>query len=183
MNLQKTVIITGGTRGLGRAAAAFLLDAGWRVALNYVESIDAAKTLEESYGDKLLAFRGSIASEEDNQRFLEAVLNHFGRIDALVNSAGTTRFIPHTDLDALGEDEFHRTYDVNVVGAYRMVRACADCKLQLATEAAEEYRAVGIERLLADYDQTISLVPAGNSRLSRRNSSAAPKRKAKGGAA
>ena len=62
-------------------------------------------------------------------------------------------------------------------------RACADCKLQLATEAAEEYRAVGIERLLADYDQTISLVPAGNSRLSRRNSSAAPKRKAKGGAA
>lgn len=62
-------------------------------------------------------------------------------------------------------------------------RACADCKLQLATEAAEEYRAVGIERLLADYDQTISLVPAGNSRLSRRNGSAAPKRKAKGGAA
>ena len=48
MNLQKTVIITGGTRGLGRAAAAFLLDAGWRVALNYVESIDAAKALEES---------------------------------------------------------------------------------------------------------------------------------------
>ena len=61
-------------------------------------------------------------------------------------------------------------------------RACADCKLQLATEGAEEYRAVGIERLLADYDEAIALVPAGNNRLSRRKPSAA-KQKTKGGPA
>jgi 3-oxoacyl-[acyl-carrier protein] reductase len=54
------------------------------------------------------------------------VLQRFGRIDALINCAGTTRFIAHSDLAALDADEFHRTYDVNVVGAYQMVRACAD---------------------------------------------------------
>lgn len=50
----------------------------------------------------------------------------FGRLDALVNCAGTTRFIPHEKLDELDADEFRRTYDVNVIGTYQMIRACAE---------------------------------------------------------
>lgn len=119
MNPQKTVIITGGTRGLGRAAAAFLLDAGWQVALNYVESIDAAKALEESYGDRLLAFRGSIASEEDNQRFLEAVLNRFGCIDALVNNAGLSLNGLLTDNSS---QEIRNLVETNILGTLSLTR-------------------------------------------------------------
>jgi NAD(P)-dependent dehydrogenase (short-subunit alcohol dehydrogenase family) len=48
----------------------------------------------------------------------------FGRIDGLVNCAGTTRFIPHADLDALPTSEFTRTYDVNLIGTFHMIRAC-----------------------------------------------------------
>ncbi len=56
--------------------------------------------------------------------FAAAALQRFGRIDALINCAGTTRFIAHADLDALTPEEFHRTFDVNTVGLYRMTRAC-----------------------------------------------------------
>ena len=119
MNPQKTVIITGGTRGLGWAAATFLLEAGWQVALNYVESVDAAKGLEESYGDRVLAFRGSIASEEANHRFLEAVMNRYGRVDALVNNAGLSLYGLLTDNSS---QEIRNLVETNILGTLSITR-------------------------------------------------------------
>jgi len=123
-------LITGSASGIGAACARQFAAQGWGVALSYLDehTFTEARAVADdcqSSGVDVLLQALDVRDEAACQSYVTAVLDHFGRIDALVNSAGTTRFIPHTDLDALGEDEFHRTYDVNVVGAYRMVRACA----------------------------------------------------------
>jgi NAD(P)-dependent dehydrogenase (short-subunit alcohol dehydrogenase family) len=79
----------------------------------------------EATGAPVLLMALDVTQDGDCQRVAQATLARFGRIDALINCAGTTRFIPHADLDALDSAEFHRTYDVNVVGAHQMIKACA----------------------------------------------------------
>jgi NAD(P)-dependent dehydrogenase (short-subunit alcohol dehydrogenase family) len=123
-------LITGSATGIGAACARQFAAQGWHVALSHLDdsTFAEARTLAddcEAAGAQVLLQTLDVRDETACQSYVASVLDRFGRIDALVNSAGTTRFIPHTDLDALGDDEFHRTYDVNVVGAYRMVRACA----------------------------------------------------------
>ena len=59
-------------------------------------------------------------------RHAQSAVARFGRIDALINCAGTTRFIAHDDLAALDAAEFQRTYEVNVIGMHQMIRACAE---------------------------------------------------------
>jgi NAD(P)-dependent dehydrogenase (short-subunit alcohol dehydrogenase family) len=123
-------LITGSATGIGAACARQFAAEGWHVALSHLDdsTLAEASALADdcrARGVDVLLQALDVRDEAACQSYVTAVLARFGRIDALVNSAGTTRFIPHTDLDALGEDEFQRTYDVNVVGAYRMVRACA----------------------------------------------------------
>jgi NAD(P)-dependent dehydrogenase (short-subunit alcohol dehydrogenase family) len=67
-----------------------------------------------------------VTSDDQCTATAHAMTAHFGRIDALVNCAGTTRFIPHADLDALPASEFTRTYNVNLIGTFQMIRACRD---------------------------------------------------------
>src|SRR6202000_1640890 len=54
-----------------------------------------------------------------------AALDRWGQIDALVNNAGTTKFVDHADLDGLTGDDFQRIYQTNVIGPFQMIRACA----------------------------------------------------------
>ncbi len=69
--------------------------------------------------------KGDVAQDADCRRVAQIALDSWGRIDALVNNAGTTKFADHADLEALSADDFLRIYQVNVVGAYQMARACA----------------------------------------------------------
>jgi 3-oxoacyl-[acyl-carrier protein] reductase len=66
-----------------------------------------------------------VAQDADCRRLAQAALDRWGRIDALVNNAGATKFADHAKLDALSAEDFQRIYSVNVIGAYQMVRACA----------------------------------------------------------
>jgi len=123
-------VVTGSATGIGAACARAFARQGWHVALSHLdqETLAQAQAVAascEADGAQVLLQALDVREESGCERYVQAVLQRFGRIDALVNCAGTTRFIAHTDLDALDADEFHRTYDVNVVGAYRMVRACA----------------------------------------------------------
>jgi 3-oxoacyl-[acyl-carrier protein] reductase len=72
-----------------------------------------------------LALQGDVAQDADCRRVAKAVLDKWGRIDALVNSAGTTKFVAHADLDGLSADDILGVFRVNVVGPYQMIRACA----------------------------------------------------------
>lgn len=121
------VVVTGASTGLGRAIAVESAQRGARaVVVNYASSADdAAETarLVEAQGARGLVVQGDVAQDADCRR-IAAAAEPFGRIDALFNNAGTTRFAAdHADLDALSADDFLHLYSVNVVGAFQMVRA------------------------------------------------------------
>ena len=69
--------------------------------------------------------QADVAQDADCRRLAQAALDKWGRIDALVNNAGTTKFVKHADLEGLSAEDFLRIYRVNVVGPFQMVRACA----------------------------------------------------------
>ena len=69
--------------------------------------------------------RANVADDGDCRALVAGAVERFGRLDALVNNAGTTKFVNHADLDGLDADDFHHIYGVNTVGAYQMTRAAA----------------------------------------------------------
>lgn len=129
MNLQHAVcIVTGSATGIGAATAIALAAKGARVIVNYSRSEEAAQATAKACvkaGGEALAVRADVADDADCRRMAQAALDKWGRLDALVNNAGTTKFADHGDLEALSAEDFLRIYKVNVVGAYQMARACA----------------------------------------------------------
>jgi 3-oxoacyl-[acyl-carrier protein] reductase len=108
--MNKVAIVTGGSSGMGAATVKELEKRGWHVA-----SMARSKT----------AFQGDVAEDADCRRVAKAVLDKWGRIDALVNSAGTTKFVAHADLEGLSADDIAAIFRVNFIGPYQMIRACA----------------------------------------------------------
>lgn len=121
------VVVTGGSTGLGRAICVETASRGAGVVIiNYASSqAEAEETarLVEAQGAKAILVQGDVGEDADCRR-IAAAAEPFGRIDALFNNAGITKFAPkHDDLDAVSADDFLRLYRVNVVGAFQMVRA------------------------------------------------------------
>lgn len=125
---DKVSIVTGSATGLGAAVAIKLAERGSRVVVNYTKSEKEAKetlaAVRAKGVDAILA-QGDVSNDEDCRRIAKAAVDQWGRIDVLVNNAGTTQFANHADLEALNADDFLAIYRVNVVGAYQMIRACA----------------------------------------------------------
>jgi 3-oxoacyl-[acyl-carrier protein] reductase len=74
-------------------------------------------------GGEALVCQADVSQDADCRRLVAQTLAQWGRIDALVNNAGTTKFVAHGDLEGLDEADFHNIYGVNVIGAFQMVRA------------------------------------------------------------
>ncbi len=103
-----------------------LADNGARVVINYTKSIkEAEETLGQAKakGVEALLAQGDVSSDDDCRRIVKHTVDKWGRIDMLVNNAGTTKFADHADLSALNADDFLNIYKVNVVGAFQMIRA------------------------------------------------------------
>ena len=121
------VVVTGASTGLGRAIAVETASRGAAaVIINYARSVDEAQETArqvEAHGAKAVLVQGDVALDADC-RTIAAAAEPFGRIDALFNNAGTTKFAPnHADLEAVSAEDFLNLYSVNVVGAFQMVRA------------------------------------------------------------
>jgi len=121
---QRVAIITGSASGIGAATAIELSKRGWGVLINYSKSADKAKQVASQCEDSILV-QADTGEDADCRRLVQAALDKWGRVDALVNNAGTTKFVKHPDLDGLSAEDFLRIYRVNVVGPFQMVRACA----------------------------------------------------------
>ena len=120
---RRVALVTGGSRGIGRACAVGLAEDGFDIAVVYAGSVDAAReTCEacEAAGSTARAYQCDVADPAAVNACVEAVLNDFGSIWVLVNNAGITR---DGLLMRMGDDAFDRVLDVNLKGTFNMTRA------------------------------------------------------------
>tara|TARA_B100001093_G_scaffold303857_1_gene289764 strand:+ start:486 stop:1232 length:747 start_codon:yes stop_codon:yes gene_type:complete len=120
---DKTAIITGASRGIGRGIAQVFAKQGANIAFTYSSSVDSAKELEtelNSYGIKAKGYQSNAASFIDSQQLAETVLEEFGSIDILVNNAGITK---DNLLMRMGEEDFDSVIEVNLKSVFNMTKA------------------------------------------------------------
>lgn len=121
-----TVIVTGSASGIGAATARLLAQEGANVAINYSKSEAAARRVAEAcekLGAETLVCQADVSQDADCRRLADAAFERWGRLDGLVNNAGTTKFCAHGDLEGLSAEDFQRIYAVNLIGPYQMTRA------------------------------------------------------------
>ena len=139
MNIPDSVsIITGSSSGVGAATARMLASKGGNVVINYSRSADAANKVAEeceALGAEVLVCQADVSEDRDCRHLVDETMKKWGRIDSLVNNAGTTKFVQHGDLDGLDASDFQWIYGVNVVGPFQMVRA-ARAALQASGDAS-----------------------------------------------
>jgi len=120
---DKTVLVTGGTRGIGRAIVEAVAEAGARVAFTYrssTEDADALRRALEARGTEVLAFQGNAADAEAAQTAVDAVLAAWGRLDVLVNNAGITR---DNLMLRMSEDDWDAVLDTNLKSVFNFAKA------------------------------------------------------------
>ena len=126
---QKPVaLVTGSSSGVGAACVEQLAKAGWDVVVNDSRSAEAAEAVAErcrAAGAEVLLQQADVADDSACRALVAGVEARFGRLDALVNNAGITTFVAHSDLEGLTAEDFHHIYGVNTIGAFQMTRAAA----------------------------------------------------------
>ena len=119
----RTLLVTGGSRGIGAAVVRLGADAGYRIAINYVSNDAAAQELVDGIaknGGEAFAIRGDVGEERDVLAMFEAVDKRFGRLDALVNNAG---IVGHkARVDEYGLARLERMMRINVIGSILCAR-------------------------------------------------------------
>jgi 3-oxoacyl-[acyl-carrier protein] reductase len=119
------VIVTGSASGLGAATAAILAKDGARIVINYASSQKEAEETADlcrTAGGEIVVVHGDVSRDEDCRKIATAAAP-WGRLDVLINNAGTTKHVAHNNLDGLSSEDFQRLFGVNTIGPFQMVRA------------------------------------------------------------
>ena len=123
---KNVAIVTGSARGIGESTAVMLAERAFNITVNYASSADEAKDTVaqcEAKGAEVLLVQGDIASDVDCRRIVDETMAKWGRLDVLINNAGTTTYVNHMELEKLTPEVWERTFGVNVFGTFQMVRA------------------------------------------------------------
>ncbi|MCU1441561.1 MAG: polyketide synthase [Rhodoglobus sp.] len=123
MTGTRVALITGASSGIGRGIAERLAADGITVVVNSRNAPETPLVLAD--GTSPLHIAGDVADEADVIRMIAEIEERYGRLDIVVNSAGYTKFVDHADLDGISVDDWHRILDVNVIGAWNVVKASA----------------------------------------------------------
>ena len=114
----KSALVTGASRGIGRAVAVALAKAGADVAINYAGNAEAAKQTEEicaAYGVNTLIIKADVADAQECKTMIEKVKERFGKLDILINNAGITR---DKLMIGMTESDFMEVINTNLKGAF-----------------------------------------------------------------
>jgi ketoreductase RED2 len=118
----RVAIVTGSSSGIGEATARHLSLAGASVVINSSSSAEAGRRVAEALPCDAIYVQADISDETARRELVGAAVDRFGRLDILVNNAGWTQFIDHKDLDALTDEIFRRTFEVNVFGTWSLTK-------------------------------------------------------------
>ena len=127
MASTKVALVTGAATGIGKAAVLALARAGHDVVVNYASSEKAAHETAaeaEKLGAKTLLVRCDVSDETAVRSMIQKTKDKFGRLNVLINNAGTTAAWKPKDLETLSLDEWDRVFAVNVRGLFQVTRAC-----------------------------------------------------------
>lgn len=122
MENRKTVIVTGGSRGIGKHISLAFATAGYNVVINYNKSRESAEQLCEEikkHGVDSLAVKADVSSFEESQKLVETAIEHFKKIDVLVNNSGVVK---DNLILRMKEEDFDSVIEVNLKGTWNMCR-------------------------------------------------------------
>ena len=119
----RVAIVTGSSSGIGEATARRLAGLGANVVVNSASSVPAGIAVCDSLPTDSLYVQADISDQAQGIELLARTIDRFGRLDILVNNAGWTTRVPHTDLDALTDEIFRKTFEVNVFGTWWLTKA------------------------------------------------------------
>jgi ketoreductase RED2 len=119
----RVAIVTGSSSGIGEATARQLAALGAKVVVNSSSSVDQGEAVAESLPTESLYVQADISDQAQGHDLIARSVDRFGRLDILVNNAGWTTRVAHEDLDALSDDIFRKTFEVNVFGTWWLTKA------------------------------------------------------------
>jgi ketoreductase RED2 len=118
----KVVLVTGSSSGIGEGVARAFAAEGARLVVNSSSSVEAGERVAADLPEAVYV-RANVADPGEARQLVERAVAQWGRLDVLVNNAGTTVRIPHSDLDAVTPEVWRRILDVNVQGTWQVTQA------------------------------------------------------------
>ena len=147
MSDNPVAIVTGGSRGVGAASAKMLSKNGWNVIITCSSSIEEAEKVAKECSNEtaqVIALQADVSNDLDCKATINKAIEKWNRIDALINNAGTTKFVwDHSDLNSLDAEDFQHIYAVNVVGPFQMVKASKEHLLKSANPCVVNVSSIG----------------------------------------
>ncbi|MDP5148232.1 SDR family NAD(P)-dependent oxidoreductase [Shewanella sp. ULN5] len=123
---NKVALITGASSGVGAAVALDLAKRGVKVVINFANNEHGAKqTLDQvqQAGSVGAIFQADVSNNQECCELVNFVVKEFGRLDVVINNAGTTSFVPHNELDQLSDEIWRSTLNTNLLGPFYISRA------------------------------------------------------------
>jgi 3-oxoacyl-[acyl-carrier protein] reductase len=147
MSDNPVAIVTGGSRGVGAATAKMLYKNGWNVIITCSSSIEEAEKVAKECSNEtaqVIALQADVSNDLDCKATINKAIEKWNRIDALINNAGTTKFVwDHSDLNSLDATDFQYIYAVNVVGPFQMVKASKEHLLKSVNPCVVNVSSIG----------------------------------------
>lgn len=120
--MNKVVLVTGSSSGIGKAIATRLFEEGWNVVFNGYRTPELGNELAAAFEGSIY-IDADVSKSEDAQLLVEGAVEHFGRLDAVINNAGIARQIPHADIDAVDDEFWDLVMSVNLKGPWNVAKA------------------------------------------------------------